>query len=244
MHRLNEIMDQSRLFTSSHSRTALAERFFSGNSATYEHIANFSTLGLDRWWKYKILNKIPRNPAQIIDQACGTGLFTFKLAQRFPHCRIVGVDLQNDYLGIAKRKAEALHLTSVEFIHGKAENVVLEGEFDCITSCYLAKYADLGLLVDHAREMLRDGGTFIMHELTYPTNLTWAFLWNIHFKLLQAYGKWKHPEWAIAFRELPICVKEAVWIDELIDALNANNFSNINVEHLAFGASAIVSATK
>jgi len=31
-----------------HSRTALAERFFSGNSATYEHIANISTLGLDR----------------------------------------------------------------------------------------------------------------------------------------------------------------------------------------------------
>ena len=29
-----------------YSQTALAERFFSGNSATYEHIANVSTLGL------------------------------------------------------------------------------------------------------------------------------------------------------------------------------------------------------
>jgi len=47
-----------------------------------------------------------------------------------------------------------------------------------------------------------------MHELTYPTRLTYAFFWNIHFKLLQAYGKWKHPEWGIAFHELPICLKE------------------------------------
>jgi len=67
-----------------HSRTALAERFFSGNSATYEHIANFCSLGLDRWWKRKILNKIPKHPTQIVDQACGTGLLTFKLAGAFP----------------------------------------------------------------------------------------------------------------------------------------------------------------
>ena len=126
-----------------HSRTALAERFFSGNSATYEHIANFSTLGLDHWWKRKILNKIPQHPTQIVDQACGTGLLTFKIAQRFPLCRIVGVDLQDEYLAIGNTKAQALQLTTVEFIHRKAEDVALEADFDCITSCYLAKYADL-----------------------------------------------------------------------------------------------------
>lgn len=227
-----------------HPGTALAERFFSGNSATYEHIANFCSLGLDGWWKRKILNKIPQQPTQIIDQACGTGLLTFKIAQRFPFCRIVGVDLQGEYLGIAKKKAGARQLTTVEFIHGKAEDVVLEGDFDCITSCYLAKYADLSVLVDHAHGMLREGGIFIMHELTYPSRLAYAFLWNIHFKLLQAYGKWKHPEWAIALHELPICLKETTWIDELIEALKANKFSDINIEHLAFGASAIVSARK
>ena len=227
-----------------HSRTALAERFFSGNSATYEHIANVCTLGLDGWWKYKILNKIPRHPWQILDQACGTGLLTFKIAQRFPLCRIVGVDLQDEYLRIARKKAEALQLTTVEFIHGKAEDVVLEGGFDCITSCYLAKYADLGVLVDHAHGMLREGGIFIIHELTYPTSVTYAFLWNIHFKLLQAYGKWKHPEWRIALHELPICLRETMWMEELIEALKANEFSDINIEYLAFGASAIVSARK
>ena len=227
-----------------HSGTALAERFFSGNSATYEQIANFTSLGLDGWWKRKIVNKIPHNPTRILDQACGTGLLTFKIAQRFPLCRILGVDLQDEYLGIARQKAQALRLTSVEFIHGKAEDVVLEGDFDCITSCYLAKYADLTRLVSHAHDMLREDGMFIMHELTYPTRLTYAFFWNIHFKLLQAYGKWKHPEWGIAFHELPICLKETMWIDELIEALKANSFSDINIEYLTFGASAIVSARK
>ena len=227
-----------------HSGTTLAERFFSGNSETYEHIASFSSLGLDRWWKRKIVNKIPHNPTRILDQACGTGLLTFKIAQRFPRCWILGVDLQDEYLGIARQKAQTLELTTVEFIHGKAEDVVLEGDFDCITSCYLAKYADLMRLVSHAHDMLREGGTFIMHELTYPTGLVYAFLWRIHFRLLQAYGTWKHPEWQTALDELPICLRETIWIDELVDALRANEFSDINIEYLAFGAAAIVSARK
>jgi ubiquinone/menaquinone biosynthesis C-methylase UbiE len=63
----------------------------------------------------------------------------FRIAERLPLCRILGVDLQDEYLEIARQKAEALQLTSVEFIHGRAEDVVLEGDFDCVTSCYLAK---------------------------------------------------------------------------------------------------------
>ncbi|MBV9877327.1 MAG: methyltransferase domain-containing protein [Verrucomicrobia bacterium] len=227
-----------------HSGTTLAERFFAGNSATYERIANLSSLGLDQWWKRKIVNKIPQNPGRILDQACGTGLLTFRIAQRFPLCSIVGVDLQGEYLRIAKQKAQALQLTTVEFIHGRAEDVVLQGDFDCIVSCYLAKYADLHLLVNHAYDMLREGGTLMMHELTYPAKLADAFFWRIHFKVLQAYGDWKHPEWRVALRELPRYLKETVWVHELMDALKANKFRNIKVEYLAFGASAIVSARK
>jgi len=83
-----------------------------------------------------------------------------------------------------------------------------------------------------------------MHELTYPSKLSDAFFWRIHFKVLQAYGEWNHPEWRVALRELPTYLKETIWLDELIDALKANKFSDINIEYLAFGASAIVSARK
>jgi len=79
-----------------------------------------------------------------------------------------------------KKQIETLQLGTVEFIHGKAEDVVLEGEFDCITSCYLAKYADLRVLAEHAHHMLREGGMFIMHELTYPSRLAYASGFTTH----------------------------------------------------------------
>ena len=223
-------------------REELAEQFFSGNAATYDQIARYSTLGLDGFWKRKILNKIPKTSNRLIEQASGTGILTCKIARRLPECRITGVELQEEYLNIARKKARKL--TNVEFIHGRAEEVILEGEFDCIASAYLAKYVELDLLVVHARKMLREGGVLIIHELTRPTNLLFLALWKMHFKFLQTYGKWKHPEWDVAFRNLPLLLEKTQWVDELTRALRANEFVDIKVEYLIFGASAIVSARK
>jgi hypothetical protein len=66
----------------------LAEQFFSGNAATYDQIASFSTLGLDGWWKRKILNKIPKTSNGIIEQASGTGILTCKSRGSFPSAEL------------------------------------------------------------------------------------------------------------------------------------------------------------
>ena len=221
-----------------------AAEFFSGNGATYDHIANISTLGLDGCWKRKMIKKLPANPTRIIEQASGTGILTSTIARLFPACSITGVELHQGYVNIAKRKAEALNQTNVEFIHGRAEDVVLAGEADCILSAYLAKYVELDLLVAHAAKMLRKDGVLIMHELTRPTNPVFLPLWNLHFRLLRLYGKVKHPEWSTAFADLPSLLAKTRWVDELVGALRANKFSQIKVERLFFGVSAIVSARK
>jgi hypothetical protein len=64
--------------------------FFSGNAATYDQIASFSTLWLDGWWKRKILSKIPKTSNRIIEQASGTGILTCKIAQvSFPSAALL-----------------------------------------------------------------------------------------------------------------------------------------------------------
>ena len=221
-----------------------AERFFSGNAWSYDHIARVSTLGLDGWWKRKILKKIPKAADRILEQASGTGILTCKIARLFPKSRVIGVELHEEYLKVARKKVRDLDLSNVEFIHGRAEDVILKGEFDCIVSDYLAKYVDLDLLVAHAWRMLRKGGLLIMHELTRPTNLQFLVLWSIHFKFLQAYGNWKHPEWNMALNDVPFLLTRTRWVDELTRALRANRFSDIEIENQIFGASVIVSARK
>ena len=154
------------------------------------------------------------------------------------------MDLHDEYLDIARKKVRDLELSNVEFIHGRAEDVILEGEFDCIVSDYLAKYVDLDLLVANAWRMLRTDGLLIMHELTRPTRPLFVALWKTHFKFLQAYGNWKHPEWNMAFNDVPFLLARTRWVDELVTALKVHRFSNIEIENQIFGASVIVSARK
>jgi demethylmenaquinone methyltransferase/2-methoxy-6-polyprenyl-1,4-benzoquinol methylase len=221
-----------------------AAQFFSENAGSYDHIARVSTLGLDGWWKRKIIKKLPKTPSRILEQACGTGILTCKIARLFPKCRVIGVELHAAYLDVARKKVCDLELSNVEFVQGRAEDVILEGEFDCVVSDYLAKYVDLDRLVAHARSMLRTDGVLVMHELTRPTRPLFAALWNVHFKFLQAYGTWRHPEWNVAFSGVPILLKQTRWVDELTNALRANRFSDIEIESQFLGASVIVTARK
>jgi len=226
------------------SKVKLVHQFFSGTGTSYDFMVNLCTLGFDRWWKKEILGKIPEGSMRILDQACGTGILTFKIAQRLPLCHIVGVDLTEEYLNIAKEKARRQELGNVEFILGKAEEVLLRQEFDCITSSYLAKYAELGDLIRNARKMLRSGGVLIMHDFTYPPNHAFARLWEFYFRILQGAGRWEYPKWRAIFDGLPRLLRETRWVTELVRFLRENTFSDISVRSLTLSTSAIVAAKK
>jgi demethylmenaquinone methyltransferase/2-methoxy-6-polyprenyl-1,4-benzoquinol methylase len=227
-----------------HPGEELVHRFFFGTGATYDHMVNFCTVGFDRWWKRKILEKIPQRPIRIIDQACGTGILTFKIAHKFPLCRVIGVELREEYLKIAKEKATDLNLSNVEFILGRAEDVLLDESFDCITSSYLVKYAELGSLIRNAKKMLREKGLLIMHDFTYPAGRVFVQIWDFYLKLLQTVGSRKYPQWRTIFHELPVLLRDTRWVNDLVETLQENAFSDISLKSLTLGTSTIVTARK
>ncbi len=226
------------------SRLEVVHRFFSGTGLSYDRVATLCTLGFDGYWKKEIIQRIPRHPTRIIDQACGTGILTIRIARTFSDCEIVGVELRSEYLDVAREKVRALGLRNVRFIVGRAEDVVPEGDFDCITSSYLAKYAELGTLIANARKMLRPGGVFIMHDFTYPSNPLFLSLWRAYVVLLRVVGTRVYPEWRTVFYELPTFLRNAGWLSDLTALLEENSFSQVTRESLTFGTSAVVTATK
>ena len=213
----------------------IARRFFRGTGSTYDSIVNLGTFGFDRWWKRKIVAKIPTNSRRVLDQACGTGILTFKIAQKFPASRIIGVELREEYMTIARQKAIRQHLTNVTFVY-------LDAGFDCITASYLAKYAEIGKWVRNAKRMLRSGGLLIVHDFIYPPGQRFARLWEFYFRLLQKFGSRKYPQWRIIFYELPLLLRRTRWEPELIESLRKNDFGDITFEPLTFGTAALLTA--
>ena len=226
------------------SGAKVVRQFFTGTSGSYDHISNLCTFGADRWWKRKILAKIPDTSRLILDQACGTGILTIMIARQFPEAQVFGVDVTEEYIEIARAKARGAGLANTTFLSGRAEDVILDQPVDCITSSYLAKYADLKTLVRGHKKMLRNSGTTIMHDFTYPRSKAFARLWEFYFLLLRTTGAKKYPEWRAAFDGLPALLAKSQWVAELRKQLKRSGFSPITTESLTIGTAVIVTATK
>ncbi len=226
------------------SRLALVHRFFSGTGLSYDLVVRLWTLGFDMWWKRRILAAIPAGSSRILDQASGTGILTFAIARRFPRARVIGVELREEYREVAERRRRSLGLDNVEFVLGRAEDVVLEAGIDCVTSSYLAKYADLDLLIANIGRMLRPGGVLIMHDFSYPPRPQAARAVEGYFRVMRLLGSPLFPEWRTVFRELPVLLRATDWVEQAARCLERRRFRAIRRESLTMGVATMLTAVK
>jgi len=223
----------------------LVARFFTGTGKSYNRVVHLGTLGLDIYWKRKLYSKIANRPSAILDLACGTGIVTFGLKQRFPQARIVGVDVTADYLEIARRRAAALRLSNVEFILADAETVPLTESFDCVVSSYIPKYVDASRLLGNISPHVRSGGALVLHDFAYPNHPVARALWDGYNVILNAVGRRFFPEWKTVFDyELTGLIRRSRWTDDFMKALPAFGYENIALDYLSFGSAAILSTRK
>lgn len=226
------------------TRVELVNRFFVGTGSSYDFIVNALTLGIDRRWKRTIVNHIPKASRRIVDLACGTGISTLTLAQRFPEATIVGVELRDEYLQVARKKAVEQKIPNVEFVLSRAEDYRSSAVCDCVVSSYLAKYADLSVLIPASKNMLKEGGLLLMHDFTFPPKGYLVALFKLYFWFLQRVGTLVFPVWKEIFYGLPRLIEETRWLEELPEVLKAEGFHDIRTEHLTVYGAAIIMARK
>ncbi|NJE10315.1 class I SAM-dependent methyltransferase [Thermococcus sp. MAR1] len=103
-----------------------------------------------------------RSVRRVLDLACGTGIPTLKLARR--GYEVVGLDLHEEMLAVARRKAKKEGL-NVEFIQGDAIEITFEEEFDAVTMFFssITYFDDSAIreLFNSVKRALKPGGLFI-----------------------------------------------------------------------------------
>jgi demethylmenaquinone methyltransferase/2-methoxy-6-polyprenyl-1,4-benzoquinol methylase len=222
----------------------LVHRFFAGTGLTYDSMVHWATFGIDGRWKRRLVQYIPPLSRRVLDLACGTGISTLAIAARYPHCHVVGVELRDEYLKLAQQKIEALRIENVELVLARAEDYWSDKPFDCVTSSYLAKYADLPGLIRRAQQLLKDGGILLMHDFTYPPQAALGVIWRVYFWVLQRAAAPLFPAWREIFYGLPQLIEKTRWVTECTALLHEHGFHDVKVEYLTLYGSAIVSAKK
>jgi arsenite methyltransferase len=109
---------------------------------------------------------LPRTSgAQVLDVGCGTGYPTLELARFLGQdCDVAGIDVWDEAIHLARRKAADEWLRNVSFVAGDiAESGLPEGTFDTVTcNLGLASFADRGAALDAIRRLLRPGGQLLL----------------------------------------------------------------------------------
>ncbi len=217
----------------------LVPKFFDNTSTSYDKVVVLATFGKDRYWKKEILKHIQKG-TNILDLACGTGILTRKLAEKFPNSKIIGLDITQSYLEIAK--INSFKYTNISFIHQDAEKLNLSKKFDCIVSSYIPKYCKRELLVQRCLSHLNSGGKIILHDFIYPKNRIIGNLWDLYFILLNFVGNFI-PTWKEAFVELPRLIKSSSWLELYAKEMKRNGLE-VKHQYLTWNSSAILVGKK
>ena len=217
----------------------LVPKFFDETGTTYDGVVSYGTLGKDRYWKKKILEQISGG-SSFLDLACGTGILTREIAEKFPSAKIVGIDITKSYLNVAKQNSNSFD--NISFILDDAEEFKLDSKFDCITASYLPKYCDPEILVKNCMMHLNPGGKIIFHDFTYPKNPAVRVLWNFFLTFLRLVGYFI-PSWKDALIGLPKLIRSTNWFHNYSDVMKKSGL-RVSNQYLTHGAAAILTGTK
>lgn len=223
----------------SQSEKELVPRFFEKTAYSYDRIVNLTTFGKDEYWKNEIIKQIPKC-SSVLDLACGTGILTFKIAEKLPNAKILGIDITKSYLEIAQKKLRSNQ--KVSFLCIDAEKLKLDQKFDCITSSYIPKYCNVENLIEMCMNHLNPGGRIVLHDFTYPKSKIMRTLWNLYFVVLHIVGNFL-PRWKDVFVELPKLIRRSRWLDDCENTMKKYDLQ-INKQALTLHTSSILTGIK
>ncbi len=158
---------------SSPSRESIHE-LFNEISSTYDLVNNILSCGIDKYWRASMVKHIPSDyPLSLLDIATGTGdqLFSF-LKKRNNIWQAVGVDLAENMLELAKKKAEKYPFP-VSFLCADALTLPFQnGSFDCVTISFgIRNMVSVEKALNEMHRVLKPHGFVSILEFALPKSL-------------------------------------------------------------------------
>ncbi|WP_228840702.1 methyltransferase domain-containing protein [Candidatus Protochlamydia phocaeensis] len=131
-------------------------------------------LGGDRatYWAFDRLS----SPRSILDVGCGGGLFTMRLAERYPHAQVAGIDLSQEAIDFAQEHLVSRHppLSNLSFQVPPSPHLDYSpGAFDIITATLVCHHLSDSELIDFLKQAFRIAKQAIILNDLHRHPLAW-----------------------------------------------------------------------
>lgn len=238
--------EQIKPYDAATGKTEQVEQMFDHIAPTYDLLNHSLSWGIDRSWRRAAIDSLrPYRPQRILDVATGTGDFAILAAKLLEPEALLGVDLSEGMMEVARQKVEREELQDViRFQKEDCLNLSFpNGSFDALTVAYgIRNFSDLDCGLREMLRVLRPGGRLVIVELTAPR----------HFPMRQLFWLYSHVWMPLigrlvskdsrAYSYLPATMEAFPQGEEMRQILMRAGFSDVNFRRFTFGLSTLYTA--
>ena len=221
---------------------------FNNISPKYDLLNRLMTMRIDIIWRKKAIRALlPLAPQLILDVATGTGDFAIESIQILKPTKIIGVDISQGMLEVAKEKIIKKGLENqFEVVLGDSEKLQFaDSTFDAVTVAFgVRNFENLEKGLSEIHRVLKPGGKAIILELSNPTAFPVKQLFHFYFhKIVPAMGRLVSKD-ASAYTYLPESVARFPDGKRFATITDKVGFKETLVRPQTFGFCIIYEATK
>ena len=219
------------------------EEMFDSIAPAYDFMNRAMTLGIARWWRHvavKIVGKT--RPRRILDVATGTGDFAIALYNKIKPRQVVGIDLSQGMLDVARVKVEKRGLTNaIALQQGDCLELPFDDkEFDAVTVAFgVRNFEHLLQGYEQMHRVLSPGGMLCVIELSTPENRIIRWFYDIYtLHIIPWFGTLKSGDRS-AYRYLPLSIAAVPQGNDMLNIMREAGFKDCKVKRMTFGTCSI-----
>ena len=216
---------------------------FDNIAPKYDLLNHTLSMSIDRVWRRRVVGEVRRaKPGRILDVATGTGDLAIAMARRIRDVQVLGVDLSEQMLAVARRKIEARGLDGrIVLDRGDAERLaVTDASVDVATVAFgVRNFGDLGAGLRELARTIKPGGKVVILEFSRPRNRVFRALYEFYsYKILPRIGGLVSRD-KRAYEYLPASVGEFPAPEEFMAMMARAGFRNCRARSQSFGIAQI-----
>ena len=216
---------------------------FDNIAPKYDLLNHTLSMSIDRVWRRRVVGEVRRaKPGRILDVATGTGDLAIAMARRIRDVQVLGVDLSEQMLAVARRKIEARGLDGrIVLDRGDAERLaVADASVDVAPVAFgVRNFGDLGAGLRELARTIKPGGKVVILEFSRPRNRVFRALYEFYsYKILPRIGGLVSRD-KRAYEYLPASVGEFPAPEEFMAMMARAGFRNCRARSQSFGIAQI-----
>lgn len=233
---------------SSEGKKKQVEQMFDTISENYDGLNRVISLGSDVKWRKKVIKMVAKTrPKTILDIATGTGDLAIQFAEKTSAEKIVGLDLSEGMLSVARKKVSGKNISEkIEFVQADSEALPFDDyTFDAITVSFgIRNFENLEKGLSEIYRVLKKGGIFVILETSVPSKFPFKQGYYFYSKnVLPLVGKLFSKD-KVAYKYLSESASVFPHGEVLNNILRKIGFNEVKNKPQTFGVATIYNATK